>query len=175
MNLAAAQVPDLAVIAVHRGVPKGRALLEKLKSAGAEVIECAALKPWELPQFVSAEVKRAGSSIDAGAATALVDAVGHDLRALAAAVGQLLSDGEGGAITVDHVRRYFGGRSEVTSFAVADAALAGRTGVAMEQLRWALATGVCPSADHQRPGVRDPWSWQVDHGGQRAARSRPGS
>jgi len=27
---------------------------------------------------------------------------------------------------------------------VADAALAGRTGVAMEQLRWALATGVAP-------------------------------
>jgi DNA polymerase III subunit delta len=70
--------------------------------------------------------------------------VGHDLRALAAAVAQLLSDSEGGPITVDQVRRYFGGRSEVTSFAVADAALAGRTGVAMEQLRWALATGVAP-------------------------------
>ena len=143
-NLASAQLPDLAVIAVHRGVPKGKALLEKLKSAGVEVIECPALKPWELPQFVSAEVKRAGSSIDAGAATALVDAVGHDLRALAAAIAQLLSDGEGGPITVDHVSRYFGGRSEVTSFAVADAALAGRPGVAMEQLRWALATGVAP-------------------------------
>ena len=32
----------------------------------------------------------------------------------------------------------------MTSFAVADAALAGRTGVAMEQLRWALSTGVAP-------------------------------
>jgi len=93
VHLATAQVPDLAVIVVHRGVPKGKALLEKLKSAGVEVIECPALKPWELPQFVSAEVKQAGSAIDAGAATALVDAVGHDLRALAAAVGQLISDG----------------------------------------------------------------------------------
>src|SRR5688572_16281896 len=144
VNLAAEQLPDLAVITVHRGPPKGKALLEKLKSAGAEVIECAAVKPWELPQFVSAEAKRAGSSIDAAAASALVDAVGHDLRALAAAVAQLLSDGEGGPITIDQVRRYFGGRSEVTSFAVADAALAGRTGVAMEQLRWALSTGVAP-------------------------------
>lgn len=143
VNLAAAQLPDLAVIVVHRGVPKGRALLEKLKSTGIEVIECAAVKPWELPQFVSAEAKR-GSSIDAGASAALVDAVGHDLRALAAAVAQLVSDGEGGPITIDQVRRYFGGRSEVTSFAVADAALAGRTGIAMEQLRWALATGVAP-------------------------------
>ena len=144
VNLARAQLPDLALIVVHRGVPKGKGLVEKLKSAGAEVIECAAVKPWELPQFVSAEAKRAGSSIDSGAASALVDAVGHDLRALAAAVGQLLADGEGGPITVDQVRQYFGGRAEVTSFAVADAALAGRTGVAMEQLRWALGTGVAP-------------------------------
>ena len=78
------------------------------------------------------------------AAQTLVDAVGHDLRALAGAVSQLVSDGEGGPITEIQVRRYFGGRSEVTSFAVADAALAGRTGVAMEQLRWAVATGVAP-------------------------------
>jgi DNA polymerase III subunit delta len=144
VHLAADQLPDLAVITVHRGGQKSKGLVEKLKSAGVEVIECAAVKPWELPKFVSAEAKRAGSSSDAAAASALVDAVGHDLRALAAAVAQLLSDGEGGPITIDQVRRYFGGRSEVTSFAVADAALAGRTGVAMEQLRWALATGVAP-------------------------------
>jgi DNA polymerase-3 subunit delta len=144
VHLAADQLPDLAVITVHRGGQKSKGLVEKLKSAGVEVIECAAVKPWELPKFVSAEAKRAGSLIDAAAASALVDAVGHDLRALAAAVAQLLSDGEGGPITIDQVRRYFGGRSEVTSFAVADAALAGRTGVAMEQLRWALATGVAP-------------------------------
>ncbi len=46
--------------------------------------------------------------------------------------------------TVAEVRRYFGGRAEVTSFAVADAVLAGRTGVALEQLRWAMSTGVAP-------------------------------
>jgi DNA polymerase-3 subunit delta len=149
VNLAAAQIPDLALIVVHRGAQKGsgqkgRGVLDKLKSAGAEVIECAAVKTWELPQFVSKEAKQAGSSIDGGAAAALVDAVGHDLRTLAAAVTQLVSDGRGGPITADQVRRYFGGRAEVTSFAVADATLAGRTGVAMEQLRWAVATGVAP-------------------------------
>jgi DNA polymerase-3 subunit delta len=55
-----------------------------------------------------------------------------------------LSDGEGEHISVALIKQYFGGRSEVTSFAVADAALAGRTGVAMEQLRWAMSTGVAP-------------------------------
>jgi DNA polymerase-3 subunit delta len=144
LKLAAAHIVDLAVITVHRGGPKGKGLLGKLKSAGAEVIECPPVKAWELPQFVSTEAKRRGSSIDGGAAASLVDAVGHDLRTLAAAVRQLVADGDGGPITADQVRRYFGGRAEVTSFAVADATLAGRTGVAMEQLRWALSTGVAP-------------------------------
>ena len=63
---------------------------------------------------------------------------------LAAAVAQLLADSESGSISGAQVRRYFGGRAEVTSFAVADATLSGRTGVAMEQLRWALSTGVAP-------------------------------
>jgi DNA polymerase-3 subunit delta len=171
LNLAAAQITDLAVILVHRGGQKGKGLLGKLKSAGAEVIECAAVKTWELPQFVSREAKRAGSSIDGGAASALVDAVGHDLRTLAAAVTQLVSDGEGGPITADQVRRYFGGRAEVTSFAVADATLAGRTGVAMEQLRWALATGVAPVliTSALASGVRGLGKLITAGGGQREA------
>ena len=53
VNLAAAQLPDLAVIVVHGGGPKGKGLLDKLKSAGVEVIDCAPVKSWELPQFVS--------------------------------------------------------------------------------------------------------------------------
>lgn len=144
LSIARAKTEDLALIVVHGGGQKGKGLLDKLKSGGADVVDCPSAKTWELPQFVAAEAKRAGRSIDAGAAQQLVDAVGHDLRALAGALTQLISDGEGGSITAEQVRRYFGGRSEVTSFVVADAALAGRTGVAMEQLRWAVATGVAP-------------------------------
>jgi DNA polymerase III subunit delta len=142
--LAATPVADLAVVLVHGGGPKGKSLLDKLKTAGVEVVDCPPVKAWELPQFVSAEAKQLGTSIEPGAAQVLVDAVGNDLRALATAVRQLAADSEGGPLTADQVRRYFAGRSEVTSFAVADATLAGRTGLAMEQLRWALATGVAP-------------------------------
>ncbi len=108
------------------------------------MVDCPPVKAWELPQFVSAEAKQLGTTIEPGAAQTLVDAVGNDLRALASAVRQLVADSEGGPLTGDQVRRYFAGRSEVTSFAVADATLAGRTGLAMEQLRWALSTGVAP-------------------------------
>ena len=142
--IAQAPAPDLALVVQHGGGPKAKGLLDKLKAAGAEVVDCPTPKAWELPQFVNAEVKRAGVGIDSAVASLLVDSVGHELRALAAAVAQLVADGEGEAITAEHVRRYFGGRSEVTSFGVADAALAGKTGVAMEQLRWAMATGVAP-------------------------------
>jgi DNA polymerase-3 subunit delta len=142
--LAVSPVADLALILVHGGGPKGKGLLDKLKAADVEVIDCPPVKAWELPQFVSAEAKQLGTTIEPGAAQALVDAVGNDLRALASAVRQLAADSEGGMLTGDQVRRYFAGRSEVTSFAVADATLTGRTGLAMEQLRWALATGVAP-------------------------------
>ncbi len=142
--LATEPLADLALILVHGGGVKGKGLLDKLKKARVQVIDCPAVKPWELPQFVTAEVRRGRKRIDAAAAQFLVDAVGHDLRALASGVAQLLSDGEGEQISVALVKQYFGGRSEVTSFAVADAALAGRTGVAMEQLRWAMSTGVAP-------------------------------
>jgi DNA polymerase-3 subunit delta len=142
--LAAEPVADLALILVHGGGVKGKGVLDKLKKARVEVVDCPPVKTWELPQFVTAEVKRAKGTVDPAAAQLLVDAVGHDLRSLASAVAQLLSDAEDRSISVGLVKQYFGGRSEVTSFAVADAALSGRTGVAMEQLRWAISTGVAP-------------------------------
>jgi DNA polymerase-3 subunit delta len=73
-----------------------------------------------------------------------VQAVGQDLRALAGAAHQLTSDFPDQPITGSVVKKYFGGRAEVKSFAVADAALYGRTAVALEELRWALDSGTAP-------------------------------
>jgi DNA polymerase-3 subunit delta len=66
------------------------------------------------------------------------------MRALAGAVDQLISIAEGETVTEDIVRLYFGGRAEVKGFAVADAAIEGRSADALEQLRWAFATRVDP-------------------------------
>lgn len=142
--LAQTPEPECALVLVHGGGAKGKGLLDKVKKARARVVECPTPKGWELPRFVAAEVRRARSRIENPAAELLVDAVGHDLRSLASAVQQLVADADGPEITETLVRRYFGGRAEVTSFAVADAAFSGRTGEAMEQLRWALSTGVPP-------------------------------
>ena len=77
-------------------------------------------------RFVSAEVRSHGGRIAEDAADLLVQAVGQDLRALAAAASQLASDFPGEPLTEAVVRQYFGGRAEVKSFAIADAAIYGR-------------------------------------------------
>ena len=99
------------------------------------------LKVSEYPGFVSAEVRRHGATIDPEAAGVLVQSVGQDLRSLSAATHQLTNDFPGEPLTVEKVKQYFGGRAEAKSFAVADAAFAGRREVALEELRWALDGG----------------------------------
>jgi DNA polymerase-3 subunit delta len=142
---AAAPAPDIALVLVHPGGQKGKGVLDKLrKAAGVREVACEAPKPWELPRFAAAEVRRAGGRVSDEAASALVDAVGTDLRALAGAAGQLATDFAGESITEDVVRRYFGGRAEVKGFAVADAAISGQVAPALEQLRWAIGNGVAP-------------------------------
>ncbi len=140
--LATDPVPEVALVLVHPGGVKGKSLLDRLKKARVETIEAAAIKPWELTQFVTAEARRVNGRVDAGAATLLAEALGNDVRGLAGAVRQLLADSDDHAITEAAVRRYFAGRADVTSFTVADHVLAGRRDEALGALRWALETGV---------------------------------
>lgn len=135
---------DLCLILLHPGGVKGKGLIDKLKKAKVPVEAAAALKPWEVPGFVMGEAKRQRIRMHQDAADELVAAVGHDLRTLASAINQLVSDSGTNEIDASIVRRYFAGRAEVTGFAVADAVLAGNATVAMERLRWALETGVPP-------------------------------
>lgn len=136
--------PELCLILVHGGGQKGKGLLDALKKAKVATISADPVRQWELPKFVATEARALRMSLDVPAAQALVDAVGADLRALTGALRQLSSDYDGEQVSAAMVRRYFGGRAEVTSFAVADDALAGRPGAALEKLRWALSTGVAP-------------------------------
>ncbi len=141
---AKAPTEQVAVIITHPGGNKGRGLVTKLRNAKAVVVEVSAPKAWELPKFVQAEARAAHVGIDQDAAQTLIDAVGTDLRALAGAISQLESDWAGERLSTEMISRYFQGRAEVSSFAVSDAVMAGRTGQALEALRWALDLGVAP-------------------------------
>lgn len=136
--------PDLCLILRHRGGVKGKGLLDKLKKAKVPTESVVAPKAWELPKFVLAEAKRLKISMPQDAAEALVAAVGSDLRALVGAVAQLAADSPTSEVDAATIKRYFAGRAEVTSFAVADAILAGNAPLAVERLRWALNTGAAP-------------------------------
>jgi DNA polymerase III subunit delta len=144
LSYAGSPEPDVALVLVHRGGQRGRSIADKLRKSGVRVVACDPLRSYELPAFVQREGRAAGVRITDDAAGQLVEAVGSDLRELAAATAQLISDSAGTPISEEVIRRYFAGRAEVNSFAVADAALAGRTAHALEQLRWAMRAGVAP-------------------------------
>lgn len=140
----AAPAPTVSLVLMHRGSAKGKALLAAAREAGAVEVDCGEIKRYaDKLAFVRAEVRAAGRQITDGAARALLDAVGADLRSLASACSQLTSDTSG---TIDEatVRQYYAGRAEVTSFMVADHAVEGRVGEALAHLRWALGSGVDP-------------------------------
>lgn len=146
LDYAAAPADEVALVLVHGGGQKGSGVLTKLRKLKQTVTEhkSAELRPSEIPGFVESEVRRHGARIDREAARLLVDAVGQDLRALSSAASQLASDFGGETLSEEKVGRYFGGRAEAKSFAVADAAFAGQVRKALEELRWALETGTAP-------------------------------
>jgi len=143
-RLAASAGPDVSLVLTHSGGAKNKALLADLESAGARRIDCPSIKRFgERMDFLRAEFRRAGRKADDGGLRALLDAVGTGLRDLAAACSQLTADTTG-VISQAVVARYYRGRAEATGFAVADKACEGNLPAALEQLRWALATGTSP-------------------------------
>ena len=140
----AAPPEDVALVLVHHGGVKGKALLDAAKKGGARVVECKAGEVGERQGVLRPGGVRPGAPADQPRRRgALVDALGSDLRELANACSQLVADTDG---TVDRevVERYHAGRVEVSGFKVADAAVEGRHDEALRLLRHALATGTDP-------------------------------
>ncbi|MFZ1286272.1 MAG: DNA polymerase III subunit delta [Candidatus Phosphoribacter sp.] len=142
--LLAAPAPDITLIVLHKSGQRGKRVLDALKAAGARVIDCPAIKSdRDKSDFVTHEFRRQQRKVTPDAVQALVEAVGRDLRELAAACSQLVADTEG---TVDDraVETYHGGKVEASGFRVADMTIAGQPGEALRLLRHALASGVDP-------------------------------
>jgi DNA polymerase-3 subunit delta len=141
---ASAPEPDVFLVVTHSGGNKNKALLASLSGNGIRRIDCPPVKRYgERLDFLRSEFGRAGRKADEAGLAALLDAVGNDLRELAAACSQLDADTTG-VINQQVVARYYRGRAEATGFTVADRAIEGKLAQALEQLRWALSTGVSP-------------------------------
>ncbi|WP_156747908.1 DNA polymerase III subunit delta [Mycobacterium sp. E3198] len=139
---AAADVPTGTVlVVVHSGGGRAKALAGQLQSLGAEVHPCARItKPSERVDFVRKEFRELRVKVDEETVTALLDAVGSDVRELAAACSQLVAD-TAGVVDAAAVRRYHSGKAEVKGFDIADKAVTGDVAGATEALRWAMLRG----------------------------------
>lgn len=127
---------EVTVVVVHAGGAKGKALLAPLQSAAGRTVPAARVtRPGERRDFLRAELRADGRLVEEEAVGALLEAVGNDLRELASAASQLLSDTDG-PITVEAVARYHRGRAEANGFAVAERAVEGDLAGALELVRW---------------------------------------
>jgi DNA polymerase-3 subunit delta len=139
---AAADLPPGTVLAVvHSGGGRAKALVGQLRELGAEVHQCAKMtKSGERAGFVRSEFRSLKVKPDEDTVSALIDAIGSDLRELAAACSQLVAD-TGGQVDAEAVRRYHSGK-EVTGFEIADKAVVGDIAGSAEAVRWAMARGI---------------------------------
>ncbi|ORV89193.1 DNA polymerase III subunit delta [Mycolicibacterium iranicum] len=139
---AAADLPEgTLLVVIHSGGGRAKALADHLKKVGAEVHPCARItKASERTDFVRKEFRALRAKVDDATVTAVLDAVGSDLRELASACSQLVAD-TGGAVDAVAVRRYHSGRAEVKGFDIADKAVVGDVAGAAEALRWAMMAG----------------------------------
>lgn len=144
LELAQHPVPQLFVV-LHQKANAGKKLVDALaKAPHAATVACAPIKTRrDKLRFLKEEFRAHRRRATDEAVEYLLDAVGADLRELVSAVDQLVAD-TSGLVEQQTVAQYYTGRAEVTGFAVADRALEGHPGPALEQLRWALQCGTDP-------------------------------
>jgi DNA polymerase-3 subunit delta len=141
-DTAASPPEGVVLVVVHSGGGRAKSMVGALQKAGAVVHECGKLtKPGERMDFVRAEFRALNETrVSQDVITTLVESVGSDLRELAAACSQLVSD-TGGKVDVAAVKRYYFGKAEISGFDIADKAVSGDLAGALESLRWAMLRG----------------------------------
>lgn len=133
--------PGTVLVVVHSGGGRAKALADQLKKIGAQVHPCARItKAAERADFVRREFRALKVKVSDDTVTAVLDAVGSDIRELASACSQLVADTDG-QVDANAVRRYHSGKAEVKGFDIADKAVTGDVAGAAEALRWAMMRG----------------------------------
>lgn len=134
--------PGITLIVEHTGGGRQKAMVKKFAKV-AEVHKADPLKDNERRSWLMEEFRSHGVRPTPDVAAAVLESVGSDLRELASAVSQLVSDTEG-ELAVEAVRAYYVGVAEVAGFDIADQAVAGRADRALASTRRALQLGTSP-------------------------------
>jgi DNA polymerase III subunit delta len=133
-------LPDnVYLVVTHPGGVKGKALLDDLRTAGAEQVDCQAVKRGKATlEFLNREFAAHKRRATPDAIATLYEAIGQDLGLLGAAVSQLVTDVEANPIEAEAVREYFAGVADVSGFTIADAVWERRYAEALRSLRQAM-------------------------------------
>jgi len=137
-----ADLPDgVHLVLTHPGGVKGKALVDHLKGAGAQVVDCQVVKRGRATvEFLTREFASYRRRATPEAVAALYESVGQELGLLAAAVSQLVADVDADPVGIDDVGEYFAGVADVSGFTVSDAVWERRYADALRTLRQAIVS-----------------------------------
>lgn len=106
-------------VCIHAGGVGGKRLVDAVKKAGAEVIECKAIKKGRATlELLTAEVTARKRRMTSDALAAYYLAVGHNLPMLLSGLDQLLDDVTDDPVTIENVQEYFAGVADVAGWQI---------------------------------------------------------
>lgn len=136
------QPENVWLIISHDGTAGAKKLLEAVRAAGANEVECLAVKKGKRAiEVLTKEFARYRRHATADAVHVLYEAVGHDLPMLFPAISQLVADIPDDPITEEHVRDYFAGVADVAGWQIAEQVWQRRPSQALESVRHAARSG----------------------------------
>ena len=139
------QIPDSTILVLIDGPIKSNNPLLRELSPKAEVKSFPLLKNDRLRQWIGQRVKQEGGSISAEAVNLLAKLIGSDLWSMASEINKLVLFTSGRRIEEEDVKQLVSHSQEANVFAMVDAILESRAGVA-EQLLQRLLEGVAAPA-----------------------------
>ncbi|MEX2024036.1 MAG: DNA polymerase III subunit delta [Thermoleophilaceae bacterium] len=141
----AAPTPDTVLVLVVRGKPL-KGLVDAVETAGGEIREHAAPKPWELPKWATGRARELGLRLDGEAAKALVALAGPSQQRLTREIEKLaIALHPEPTARVEDVERLTAGEGSAKVYDLADALAEGNAEAAIELAEDLAQRGERPS------------------------------
>ena len=141
----ATQIPDSTTLVLIDGQVGSKNPLLKELSLKAQVKSFPLLKNDRLRQWIGQRVKQEGSSISAEAVNLLAKFIGSDLWIMASEINKLVLFTSGRRIEEEDVKQLVSHVQEANVFAMVDAILESKAGVAEQLLQRLLESGAAPA------------------------------
>jgi len=139
------QIPDSTILVLINGrIGSNNPLLREL-SAKAEIKSFPLLKNDRLRQWIVQRVKQEGGSISVEAINLLAKLIGSDLWSMASEINKLILFASGRRIEEEDVKQLVSHTQEANVFAMVDAILESKAGIAEQLLQRLLEGGAAPA------------------------------